>query len=246
MEERINRKLWLEFPELVSAVQQDLKEMDVLYQGPHSFLHALMVAQYGWLIAEEENIAIAVWVAGLCHDLHRHCDNQIELVNKLDYYLTLTGLDESVKPMIKQAVLNHDNKPNDPADNPVTVALKDADRLGNIGPAHWPRAGQFRPCIPVFDPVNFLSDPEATFKNPRSICRDIRHTMEWESWLRLPRAKEIGKPYFEAIRWFLKTIEKQHADLGLFPPAGGASRVDDAIRGDSTRIASFFVVKSTS
>lgn len=217
MRNRLKRKLWLEFPRLVEAVKRDYKEVDALYNGPHSFIHALMVAQYGWLITEEENIGVAAWVAGLCHDLHRHYKNQIEVEKKLDHYLTLTALAESVKQMIRQAVLSHDNKQRDPADNPVTVALKDADCLGNIGPAHWPRAGQFRPNIQVFDPIYFLGDPKATFKDPRSICRDILHTLEWEDWLRLPKAKQIGKPYFDACRWFLKTIEKQHADLGLFP-----------------------------
>lgn len=217
MEERINRKLWLEFPELVKAVQRDHKELNVLFNGPHSFLHALTVAQFGWLIAEDENIAIAAWVAGLGHDRHRHCKNQIEVNKKLDYYLTLTGLATGVNQMIKQAILSHDDKSRGPADNPVTVALKDADCLGNIGPSHWLRSGQFRPDIPVFDPIYFLSDPEATFKDPRSICRDIMHTLEWEGWLRLPKAKELGKPDFDACRWLLETIEKRHADLGLFP-----------------------------
>lgn len=211
-----NVRLWERFPELTEAVRQDHIRQKAFGSG-HDFYHALMVAQYGFLIAVGPDTAVLGWVAGLCHNTDRiFPKDQVEYIVR--YYLDEgTMFSSEVKELVLEAILEHSKK-NDPKDNPVTVALKDADRLGNIGSLHWLRSAQFQPTIQVVDP-RFISetDPTATFRNPKTLIHDIKETLLWESWLRLPKAKELGKPVFEEIRRFLKNIESQFETLGLYP-----------------------------
>jgi len=210
----LNRKLWLEFPELIECVKKDYVRAGALWGGAHSFLHALMVAQYAWIIAEDEKTGRLAWVAGLCHDINRHFPKKVD--KKLQTYLSFTKFSDKDKHSIIEAIKKH-SKINNPGDGPVTLTLKDADRLANIGPSHWVRDGQFRPRAPFVDPIQWLNDPKANFKYPGSVIKCVWYTLEWESWLRLPEAKKIAKPYFAATRWFLKTTKKQLEEVKLFP-----------------------------
>lgn len=217
-----NRRLWQKYPTLVGVVKTDYLAQRAFGRG-HNILHALMVAQYAELIAETERIGELGWIAGMVHEPHRLFPgiSKEEVAQKLREYLMrglpAGALTEEEIALVVEAVLEH-SKRNDPNDNPVTVVLKDADRLINIGPYHWLGAAQFRPDIPAVDP-RFIttSDPRATFKNPLSVLQDLKHTLEWESWLRLPKARELGKPKFDAIRWYIGELEKQFEILGLLP-----------------------------
>jgi len=72
------------------------------------------------------------------------------------------------------------------------VALKDADRLANIGPNIFIRSGQFYPLLPPFDPRHIDEfDPQSTYRSPRNVLDDIRYCLEWEEWLR-KRAENAG------------------------------------------------------
>ena len=124
--------------------------------------------------------------------------------------------------MIRDAVLNH-MKFNDPQDNEVTVILKDADRLANLGPANLFRAGQHMPDIPAFI-IGYIDGPhpKQSFKI-RVSCRDtLFSNMEWENdprvMLRTPKAKEIGKKYFDFYRQFLALHREQCIEVGLTEP----------------------------
>lgn len=213
------RRLWEKFPVQVQLVQQDHITQKAFASG-HNFYHALMVAQYALSIAEDERIGELAWIAGIIHNTDRLFPNLGprgvgEKVRKyLERGFTGSSFDAD---WIVEAVLDHSKK-NDPSDNQVTVTLKDADRLLNIGPYHWLGAAQFRWTILPVDPRFILtSDTTATFKDPKSILQDIKHTLEWESWLRLPKAQALGKPKFDAIRWYIAQIESQFDILGLLP-----------------------------
>lgn len=215
----MNVGLWRTFPKLIETVWADHEARGAL-GGAHNPLHAIFVAQYGVLISDAPWLQRCSFVAGICHNVDRIYRENKELVKHIvSGYLETTGilLSAHEKELILDAVLEHSKK-NDPDDNPVTVVLKDADRLGNIGPLHWIRAGQFRPTIPPVDP-RFIttSDPTATFRDPKSVLQDITNTLEWESWLRMPKAKELGKPMFDEIRRFIANIEHQFRILGLQP-----------------------------
>ncbi|MDO8564790.1 MAG: hypothetical protein Q7R88_02225 [bacterium] len=214
-----DERLWQTFSRLVETVWADHAKRGAL-GGAHNPLHASMVAQYGVLISGSPWLRRCSFVAGICHNVDRIYREDKALVAKivsgyLETASTLLSLRERI--LILKAVLEHSKK-NDPNDNLVTVALKDADRLANLGPLHWIRAGQFRPNIPPVDP-RFItdSDPTATFRDPKSVLQDIKNTLEWESWLRLPKAKELGKPMFDEIRRFIANVEQQFETLGLLP-----------------------------
>ncbi len=121
---------------------------------------------------------------------------------------------------ITEAVLNHNGK-NDSSDSPVLVALMDADRLVNIELDLVIRCGQFQPDLPAVDFVHLLNDPTANYRNPKSVFRDIFHSLEWETDLRFAlrtsKAIEMGKPRFAALRFYLETLEGQIKESGLVP-----------------------------
>ncbi len=212
----MNSCLWKSFPQLVQAVKADHVAHGAV-GGGHDFYHALMVAQYAELIVPDQETATLGWVAGILHNTDRMYPKD-EVIPVLSRHLQLVNSNiPSGNIYILRAVLEH-SKRNDPNDPPVTIALKDADRLGNIGSLHFLRCGQFRPNIPAVDP-RFIttSDPKTTFRHPRSLLENLKHTLEWESWLRLPKAKELGKPMFDEIRRLIGNIESQFETLGLLP-----------------------------
>ena len=217
-----SRRLWQKYPTLVGIVKTDYLAQKAFGRG-HNILHSVMVAQYAELIAETERVGELAWIAGIVHEPHRLFPGitREEIERKLREYLArglpAGALTEAETSAVVEAVREH-SKRNDPNDNSVTVTLKDADRLTSIGPYHWLNAAQFRSTIPAVDPRFIMtSDPRATFKNPFSVLQDLKYTLEWESWLRLPKAKELGKPKFDAIRWYIGELEKQFEILGLLP-----------------------------
>ncbi len=215
-ENTTSESLWKVFPELVAAVTADHVACGAV-GGGHNFYHALMVAQYAQRIAPDSDTAILGWIAGLLHNTDR-IYSKYDAIPVITRCLRLAPLDiPSGHLYILRAILEH-SKRNDPEDPPVTIVLKDADRLDNIGSLHFLRCGQFRPNILAVDP-RFItsSDPQATFRNPRSLLQDLKHTLEWESWLRLPKAQELGKPMFAEIRQLIANIERRFTTLGLHP-----------------------------
>ncbi len=210
----MNLCLWKSFPGLVRAVKADYIARGAV-GGGHDFYHALMVAQYAELIAEDPETATLGWITGLLHNTDRMYPKE-KVIPVLTRHLQMVRLNiPSGHLCILRAVLEH-TKRNDPADSPLLMTLKDADRLANIGAWHFLRAAQFRPTILAVDPRFIVKqDPTATFKDPKSVLGDIEHTLEWESWLRLPKTQELGKPMFDEIRRLVANIESQFETLGL-------------------------------
>jgi hypothetical protein len=58
-------------------------------------------------------------------------------------------------------------------------------------------------------------NPASTYREPTSVIEDIRGCLEWESWLRTPKAQELGQPLFAELRRFLETLVHQYDVLGL-------------------------------
>lgn len=209
------QELWRMFPELVVMVRSDYKNATSA-TGGHAWTHALAVAQYGQMIAEDERIGGLAWVAGLCHNTDRlfGCDDAATEA-KVRRYLDSANLSRPDKELVVEAVKSH-SKLNDPSDSQVAVALKDADRLDNLGPLVIVRAAQTYPQLPAVDPVNWLDAQGATHQNPMSVVRDLCFNMEWEGWLRLPKAKAIAAPYLAFLRQWLELVQKQLEEVGLF------------------------------
>lgn len=211
------KPLWEVFSELTNKIRQDHIEKGAIGKG-HNFLHALMTGQYAEIIAEEKQIATLSWIAGVIHNTDRIYPKQ-EATQVLQSYLSLPSLNliEREKQDILQALTNH-SKLNDPNDNPITVTLKDADRLANIGPNIFIRSAQLYHQLFDYDPRYVIEpDPTATYRNPKTCLHDIRCSLEWEPWLRLPKAKEIAKPWFDQLRTFIEGFAKQLEEVGLMP-----------------------------
>jgi hypothetical protein len=209
-------KMWKKFPELVTAVTEDHKN-EGHKDRSHDLLHALMVAQYGTMIAGTKSEKKCAWVAGLCHNTDRiFPEDQVGKI--VSRYLSETSLTREEKEAVHEAVMKH-SEPNKKSDNPITVALKDADRLANLGPLTLIRSGQFRSGIRTANPKHITNpDPEAAYLEPKSAFHDAIHTrLEWESWLRLPKAKELGKELFAYHKQAIKCTEHQLQKIDLSP-----------------------------
>ena len=214
----VSEPTWKKFNELVRLVQQDHQKQRAVCAAGHDFEHAFAVAQHAKSIAEDDRIGELGWIAGVCHNTDRIFPDasETEVRAKVSEYLSVVPLDENEKTLVLEAVMEHSKK-NDPKDNPVTVALKDADQIENISALAFIRSGQHFHDLQPVDYRHLWENPDATFKNPLSVARDLRHHLEWESWLRTPKAREIAAPRFEFLRLFLSKIEKELKDAGLFP-----------------------------
>ena len=184
----------------------------------HGLDHDLMVAQYGAMIAEDPRVEEMAWVAGLLHSFDRHYSSEEEkrllgeCLNLVAFEFSEGELDE-----IETAVQLH-SKRNDPADSPVTVALKDADRLANVGALNIIRGGQHRPSIPACIPETLGGlNPNSTFKEPASCYDATYYNLEWWEMLRLPKARELGRADFEYTLAWQRSVEAKFAQVGLHP-----------------------------
>ena len=197
--------------------------LDIVRSGKsthgHGQDHDLTVAQYGALIAPDEHDGELAWVAGLLHSMDRHF-LETEAHDKIERGLDLAfkcGLSTEDIEQVRVAVAHH-SKMNDDADGPVTIILKDADRLANLGAINIIRGGQHRPDIPACIPETLgRLHPESTFKNPKSCYDATFYNSEWEAMLRLPKAKELGARYFRFIEEWRALAVSQAAEVGLYP-----------------------------
>lgn len=226
----IIQNIWEVFPNLCRMIFQSHLENHIV-GGGHEFDHVLKVGQFALNIAEDEAVGKIAAAAGLCHNADRivevagnYARNQgplkrvRELVNCwLNNNQELTSTE---KPQVLRAVMHHAGR-NLESDRPAVVALKDADRLANLELDVVIRAGQFLADLPALDPVQLLHDPQASFKDPKSVLRDICHCLEWiqvESVkIRLPKAMALAKPRADALSNFFGTLLKQRQEMGLVP-----------------------------
>ncbi|MEK7629878.1 MAG: HD domain-containing protein [Patescibacteria group bacterium] len=224
------KKIWEIFPNLAAVVRKTHLD-EKITGGGHDFEHAARVAQYAYIVSEGEVFRNLAGAAGLCHNADRVLQTRLKVGRRdvsadkirdlvLEWLSSESAFIDSDKETIIDAVLKHGGK-NDDSDSPILVALMDADRLVNIELDLVIRSGQFQPDLPAVDFVFFLSDPTADYKNPKSVLRDIFHSLEWETdsrfQIRLPRAVEMAKSRFAALRTFIQTIELQLKDSGLMP-----------------------------
>jgi len=178
--------------------------------------HDLTVMMYCLLIAEDEHIGEMAACAALTHSWDRHYVVQITKVLNESYRGLLTDKfsGEEVSQIFTAIKLH--SKPNDPNDGPVTVVLKDADRLANLGYLNIPRGAQHHCNVPVVI-LEYIDrmHPNSTFRKPTCWLDALRFNLEWEGMLRLPKAKKLGKPKFDFIRWFLEQIVEDFRAIGL-------------------------------
>ncbi len=123
--------------------------------------------------------------------------------------------------VIVHAVTTHESANNE-NDTPVQIALKDADRLANLDLDVVIRSGQFQPHLMAVDPVHMENDPDANYRDPRSVLWDVNNCISWTKEegpyvLRLPKARKMGMYRAAALQSFIDTIKLQRAEIGLLP-----------------------------
>lgn len=206
---------------LVAAVKQDHVDNGAVGKG-HDFLHAVRVANVAYEIAFTETLHRRAlewaWICGILHNTDHLFGEKAVRVN-LERYLALTELLPGEIAAIMHAVENHSKK-NSPEVPPLLQFLMDADKVVCLEADVIVRAGQFMCHLPMFDPryVN-TPDPEATYRNPKTVLRDIEGVLEWvddpNKWFFTQTARRMAQERGALIRIFVNTLKQQIRDAGL-------------------------------
>lgn len=214
VKERLMANLWEKFPQLTKRVWEDHGNGTKAYRG-HDFFHALLVAQYCQMIAEDERTGVLGWIAAMCHNIDRFFPREQEEKIAREYLELADGLAKEEKELIVDAVLHHSGL-NSPSDNPVTVLLKDGDRLAGAGILCPIRAGQTVFEGLVFDPRYLTGvSPGSTFQNIKTVLDGMKFTLEWQEMLRCPKAIELGKRWFGVLKQAILDSESQIKKTGI-------------------------------
>ncbi len=183
----------------------------------HVALHALDIMQSDY--AGQERLEKLVFLAAIAHSLdrlfERGADNSF--ANLVHNCLELTDLNESDKSVVLESVLDHEKK-NDEGriDTRVTVILKDADRVANMGAALAIRSGQFRPDIPPYEMAHLrTSNPASTYRDPSSVFEDLRGCFEWIDWMRTERGYALIVQKAANLRKYLETVADEFEFIGM-------------------------------
>lgn len=205
------------YSNLLMNVRDDHERLKSRTNG-HDFVHALMVAQYAQLIAEDEETATLGWLAGLIHNTD-HLFGKKDARKNIERYLRLApNLSIRQKISITHAVRIHANLDRKD-DSPIAVILKDADKLANLGALLLVRVGQFRHNLPL---INLLypngNSPNSTYEKPETAIDNIWLIISrWEPKLRTKEARRIARPYFRFLRLFFRVMKKQLRECDLYP-----------------------------
>lgn len=211
------------FQGLWRACENAYRELDRAGRANHGhgfYDHDLAVAQYGTLIAPDERTGELAWIAGLLHSTDHFYPDRIGEIVRERLALLPQNIAAREKELVVDAVLRHEEA-NSADDSPVSVTLKDADRLANIGALVIARSGQFFPAIPAADPAHLETrDPASIYWHPTSVLEDLRDLLQYEAGpygLRLARAREIAGPRFQYLREYLNRVAADFKHLGIIP-----------------------------
>lgn len=224
-----------------ASLVQDLLETHKAFSSQgignrgHGVEHDLKVASYASRIAPDDYTKELSWIAALLHSTDRfipqeEVSNTVE--TKLVRFICLPARDLS---LIHEAVLEH-HKPNDPADNPVTVILKDADRMANLDIDVILRAAQLHSTAPVYL-IHTIGrpHPESTIGKPKSVLDNLYYLLEWvygdewweqtesldnlcerNSWFRTGPAREHARMHGRKLLGYIREIEDSVQRSGLY------------------------------
>ncbi len=238
------KRIWEELPALFAAVRKSHEEVGLV--GHHDFVHAARVGEIAWQIAFKEwgfeRLALLSGAAGLCHNADRVLQKKFgvgrrEVPKKkveklvLDWLLTESefrpptptrkeGAELRQRTVI-DAVLGHDGR-NSPDDPQVLIALMDADRIVNLDIDLFPRSGQHYHDLPVVDYKHFLDDPEATYRSPKSVLKDISYSLDWADQntpvcVRTKLGKKLAGERATTFRIFFRMLNQQLEQEGISP-----------------------------
>lgn len=216
-------ELLKKYATLVAAVIADHRQYGAIGKG-HDFYHAYRVAFMCLRIGDNISAELVemAGVGSLIHNTdHLFGENTPQ---RLDEYLAMTDLPDTARWTVKEAVVNHctPKRRYSSDDSTVKVLIADADKLVNLELDLVMRSAQFLNRLPLFDP-RFVTgkDPEANYKNPKTILHDIKSSLEWvdDDWFRIPVAKKMAEERAYALRNFVDNWAKQLEEGGVLTPS---------------------------
>lgn len=226
------KRIWEILPRLTEVVRKRHEEAEMKASG-HPFDHTLQVAQCALLIVDDEEIGVLAGAAGLCHNADRIIQKEKsvgkqdipggEVAALVEEWLRESGeISERDHTWIINAVLDHSGPNHDDGDE-VLEALQDADRVVCSMADTIMGAAQFWRELPPIDPRHLSHDPEAhSYHNPRSVLKNQECRFDWVDpnspfCVRLPKAMELMNRRVGYIRGYIKEIEEQRREIGLWP-----------------------------
>jgi hypothetical protein len=228
-------KVWTLYPRLTAAVKKTHDENGKVFYA-HDFEHAVRVANYCHLIAQDEHSGRLAAVAAMCHNADRILQklhglgtsgkvNDPEVISMVNDWLGAEPAETfsaEERELIIDAVLKHSQR-NDPTDSIVLITVMDADRLANSDLDVLMRAGQYTPDVQCIDPVHFLNVPGESFRAPKSVLGNL--IVSRQEWLdnegpvpmRLPKAYTIMVRLLNDLKVYANMVWNQRELVGLVP-----------------------------
>lgn len=242
-------RIWEILPKLFAAVRKSHEEVGLV--GHHDFVHAARVGEIAYQIGRGEydyQIAKLAGAAGLCHNANRVLQKKFQIGRKevaaseveklvqewlgeeswfvMSQFRPLTTHDdlttEGKQRQVVGAVLKHDGY-NSSNDSLVLIALMDADRIVNLDGDLFARSGQYYHDLAVVDYRYFPDfDPEATYRNPKTLFRDIAFSLDWVDptspvCIRTRLGKAMGERRARLFRQITDGLRDQLAEEGIIP-----------------------------
>lgn len=226
-------RIWELCPGIARNVAQKHEEVGLV--GHHDWIHAFRVGEVAYQVARLEwndnNVSSLAGIAGLCHNADRLLQKELgigrrevprELATALvtSWMLGRSFFQEEIS-IVVDAVLKHDGR-NSSDDSRVLIALMDADRVVNLDVDLFPRSGQFYHDLPVVDYEHLLDDPEATYRNPKSVLRDIAYSLDWVDptspvCVRTRLGTKMAQERAQVFRIFFEALKAQLMEEGMHP-----------------------------
>ncbi len=226
--------IWKLFPDIAARVQETYAKLkkDEKQINHHDFAHAKRVGEIARKVAgdewKDEHLSHLSGIAGLVHNADRTIQaekgigrrdvQREDVIARVKEWIA-NDLEETDVQTVVEAVLGHDGKNSD-QDSKVKVALQDGDRIVNLDIDLFPRSGQFYSDLPVIDYDHFLDDPEATYRNPKTVLRDMSYSLDWvkpESGVcvRTKLGLEMAQRRAAIFKVFFDALKLQLAEEGI-------------------------------
>lgn len=225
-------RIWEVFPYVGRLVREKHEQVGLF--GHHNWVHAFRVGEVARQVALEEwgdeRLSHLAGLVGYSHNADRLLQKELGLgrqaVPRESVVALVTSwlpgtLSEAEVAGCVEAVLKHDSK-NSLADSSILVALMDADRVVNLDVDLFPRSGQYYHDLPVVDHCYFLDDPEATYRDPKSVLRDIAYALDWVNpespvCVRTRLGRQMAEKRVKVFRTFFDALEVQLEEEGMRP-----------------------------
>ena len=192
-------------------------------QRGHGMEHNVHVALHGMDIVVEDFAADpfmmdAIFLASIGHSLDRLVERGDDngfaglVATCLE---TVDHPNPAMKVNVKNAILEHGKK-NDPNDGMLTVILKDADRVANIGAALAIRSGQFYSGLPPYEMAYLRTvNPAHTYHDPASVLEDLRECFVWGDWMRTRRGQQMFNLKSANLQDYLFKVAAEFEMIGM-------------------------------